>query len=123
MTNEDKLITGNKTLDLEHQQILSTLQKLQEPLTKDQRISLCESLLHYIGEHIEDEENFMISHDYPEVEKHIDSHYYVQKETLRHFSDFINADIISTKAIYDIFYNHIIEYDIPTVEYINTHKD
>jgi len=116
MTNEEKLITGNKKLDLEHQQILSTLAKLQEPLTKAQRILLCEILLQYISEHIEDEESFMKLKNYPDIEKHIDNHYYIQKETLRHFSDFINADIISTKAIYDLFHNHIIDYDIPMIK-------
>ena len=124
MVNQDKLVTGNKKLDFEHQQILSVLIRLQEPeLSTHQRILICEKLLHYVSEHIEEEEEMMYLYNYPDVEKHTDNHTYIQKQTLEAFAAFIKADVVSTKIIYDIFHDHIIDYDMPMVEYINKQKE
>ena len=49
------ILIGDPRIDLEHQQIFSILEKLQEPnLSKSTRIATCEKLLHYVSEHIID---------------------------------------------------------------------
>jgi hemerythrin-like metal-binding protein len=122
--DKQSLITGDATIDMEHNQILSTLNRLQEPsLSKVQRISICEKLLYYINEHIVLEEHLMNIYDYPGKYEHADNHLRVQKEFLKFLSSFIRGHEVAISSVYDTFVFHIIDFDMPMAVYLKDKKE
>ena len=123
MMDEKTIHTGIIKLDFEHQQILSALERLQEPsLPKSHRILICEKLLFYVNEHVLDEEREMDLQEYPGKEEHIASHADMQRAFLKDLASFIKLDKTSTTAIYTLFTEHISEYDIPMAKFLRGRK-
>jgi len=118
----DKLniTTGDYKLDTEHAQIFSILSKLQETtLSQTTRISICEKLLYYISNHCRDEEKLMNSYEYPDMFTHIEDHHKVQDSFIRSLSPFIKTGGVNVGLeIRQIFYKHIVEYDLPMIAFI-----
>lgn len=122
MIDEKTTHTGIIKLDFEHQQILSTLEKLKEAtISKSHRILICERLLFYVNEHVKDEEVEMILYNYPDMEEHIVSHAEMQRVFLKALTSFIR-DKTSTDDIYTLFTDHILEYDIPMAKFLRDKK-
>lgn len=117
--NSNDIITGNAQLDFEHAQIFSTLNRLQDSmLSQAIRISACEKLLHYISEHCRDEETLMKQYNFPDIEIHLESHRDLQDNFIKRLSTFIKSGGIVGEEIRTIFYNHILNVDLPMIAYI-----
>lgn len=113
------ILTGDPELDSEHTQILSTLNRLHEPMvTLPQRIAICEKLLHYIDDHIVLEEYLMNMYGYPYRAEHQNSHILVQKEFIVALSAFLRGHAETISNVYDTFVFHIIDFDIPMATFI-----
>ena len=121
MLGIDKSHTGIVKLDFEHQQILETLASLQEPnIPKAQRILICERLLFYIGQHVEEEEKEIAFYNVPRAEDILEDHIRMKSELLKHLSEFIKSSTKSTEHIYEMVVQHILEYDVPMAEFIKS---
>lgn len=121
--SEQDVLTGDASLDAEHNQILSILNRLQEPsLSKTQRISICEKLLYYINDHIILEEQLMNVYNYPDKHNHAANHLRMQREFLKFLSSFIRGQGEAISNMYDTFVFHILDYDMPMATYIKNKK-
>ena len=125
MSEQDKaIISGNAKIDIEHEQILSLTKDLQNiNLPKASRIASCERLLHYISEHIIDEEQMMKLYYVPDMKEHIDNHTELQEQFLKSLGLFIKTGGSTGLYIQDIFIKHITTYDVSMVEYIRKQKE
>jgi hemerythrin-like metal-binding protein len=123
MFKDKKIITGNAQIDFEHTQIFATLDRLQESgLSQAIRIAACEKLLHYISEHCMEEENLMREYNFPDIENHFETHRNLQTEFIKRLSQFIRHGGQVGNEIRTIFYNHIINVDLPMVAYIQSQQ-
>ena len=114
-----EIITGDARLDFEHAQIFATLDRLQVPgISQAVRITSCERLLHYISEHCADEEQLMRQYNFPAIEDHLESHRNLQEFFLKKLSEFIRHGGKVGDEIREIFYNHIINVDLPMIAHI-----
>ncbi|MCI4435478.1 MAG: hemerythrin family protein [Ignisphaera sp.] len=117
------IITSNSKLDFEHAQIFATLDRLQEPgLSQAIRIAACEKLLHYISEHCVDEEDLMREYNFPGIENHFEAHRNLQTEFIKRLPQFIRQGGLVGDEIRTIFYNHIINVDLPMIAYIQSQQ-
>jgi len=113
------IITGDRKLDIEHNQIFSIVDNLQDTaMPQSLRIASCEKLLHNISEHCKDEEDLMRFHDYPGIEAHKEAHRHLQDNFLKSLSQFIRVGGIVNEEIRTMFYNHVINIDMPMIKYI-----
>ena len=122
--NKQDILLGDARIDLEHQQILSTLERLQEPIvSKTLRIATCEKLLHYINQHIKDEENMMTLYYVPDMKEHITAHQGLQESFIKSLGLFIKTGGSAGSYIQEVFVNHITTYDVSMVEHIRRQKE
>jgi len=122
--NKQDILLGDARIDLEHQQIFSVLEKLQEPmLSKASRIAMCEKLLHYVNEHIKDEENMMTLYYVPDMKEHITAHQGLQESFIKSLGLFIKTGGSAGSYIQEVFVNHITTYDVSMVEHIRRQKE
>ena len=118
------IITGDSRLDFEHAQIFATLDRLQVPgISQAIRIAACERLLHYISEHCADEEQLMRQYNFPDIDNHLESHRNLQEFFLKKLSVFIRHGGQVGDEIREVFYNHIINVDLPMIAYIRKEDD
>ena len=117
--DREKISVGNIKIDLEHQQIFATLERIENAcLSKQDMILVCERLVHYISDHVLEEELLMIRNKYPNLQEHQSSHTELQKIFLNVLDEFAKTGNKSDHVI-DAFTEHIITHDIPMIEYIN----
>ena len=113
------IITGHPQLDFEHAQIIHSLNQLHDStLSQSMRIVMCENLLHYISDHCKDEESLMELYEYPLLQEHIEAHAAIQEGFLKNIGAFIMFGASAGDRIHIIFYNHIINVDIPFINYM-----
>jgi len=124
LNNNKNILVGDPRLDLEHQQILSTLERLQEPIvSKTLRIATCEKLLHYINQHVVDEEAIMRLYNVPNMEEHFQEHINLQEHFISLLGTFIkNGGSINYK-VKEAFIHHIEIYDINMIGHIRKQKE
>ena len=84
------LITGNEKIDLQHMELVARIKMLHESyLSETNTEKLIETFNYiksYINEHFATEENYMIKHNYPHYERHLNLEKLFKKDGLS--SDF-----------------------------------
>lgn len=122
--DKSSITTGDSELDFEHAQIFATLERLQDSsLSQAIRIAACEKLLHYISDHCQDEEVLMKFYKFPDIENHLQAHRDLQDNFLKNLSNFIRKGGSIGLEIKTIFYNHIVNVDLPMIEFIRSQQD
>jgi hemerythrin-like metal-binding protein len=118
------IVTGDSKLDFEHAQIFATLERLQDTtLSQTIRIAICEKLLHHISDHCQDEESLMKFYNFPDIENHLEAHRVLQDNFLRNLSVFIRRGGPIGLEIKEFFYNHIVNIDLPMIDFIRSQQD
>ena len=126
---DDSLLIGIKEIDNQHKQLIERLDAVIEAIEKNQGegaiAQTLDFLLDYTVEHFSTEENFMIRHNYPDLE--------FQKRQHREFKESVNQMIEdfeldgASKEIADHIRDflfiwlkkHIREVDLPLARFVN----
>lgn len=116
ITWDDKLLTGIKIIDEQHQAIFSIANQLHHSISHNQHKSIFLPLLHALLElteqHFETEEKMMIESNYPGFEVHKKKHEAVLKKTKTIMAMYESDDFISTSLV-SKFITTTVEMHIP----------
>ena len=127
---DDNLITGNKTIDAQHQELIDRIQQFvtacESGDTKVKAIKMLDYLDEYTNFHFQEEEELQKSVNYPELANHHAKHEEFKK-TIQELYDFLNENegpneqfIQQVKRnVVDWLFQHIKTFDRSVAEYIH----
>ena len=130
ITFDDNLITGNKTIDAQHQELIDRIQQFvtacESGDTKVKAIKMLDYLDEYTNFHFQEEEELQKSVNYPELANHHAKHEEFQK-SIQELYDFLNENegpneqfIQQVKRnVVDWLFQHIKTFDRSVAEYIH----
>nr|WP_296091848.1 hemerythrin family protein [uncultured Dorea sp.] len=130
ITFDDNLITGNKTIDAQHQELIDRIQQFvtacESGDTKVKAIKMLDYLDEYTNFHFQEEEELQKSVNYPELANHHAKHEEFKK-TIQELYDFLNENegpneqfIQQVKRnVVDWLFQHIKTFDRSVAEYIH----
>ena len=130
ITFDDNLITGNKTIDAQHQELIDRIQQFvtacESGDTKVKAIKMLDYLDEYTNFHFHEEEALQKSVNYPELINHHAKHEEFKK-TIQELYDFLNENegpneqfIQQVKRnVVDWLFQHIKTFDRSVAEYIH----
>ncbi len=132
----DELLTGNKTIDSQHQELIDKINDLlrscETGKEKTAAIRTLDYLADYTDFHFKEEEKLQAEKEYPGIEKHKAQHRDFEK-TIRELNDMLLEEEGPTQAfveavqknVVDWLYKHIQGFDRSVAEYIymNTNNE
>lgn len=130
ITFDDNLITGNKTIDAQHQELIDRIQQFvtacESGDTKVKAIKMLDYLDEYTNFHFQEEEDLQKSVNYPELSNHHAKHEEFKK-SIQELYDFLNENegpneqfIQQVKRnVVDWLFQHIKTFDRSVAEYIH----
>ena len=130
ITFDDNLITGNKTIDAQHQELIDRIQQFvtacESGDTKVKAIMMLDYLDEYTNFHFQEEEELQKSVNYPELINHHAKHEEFKK-SIQELYDFLNENegpneqfIQQVKRnVVDWLFQHIKTFDRSVAEYIH----
>lgn len=130
ITFDDNLITGNKTIDAQHQELIDRIQQFvtacESGDTKVKAIKMLDYLDEYTNFHFQEEEELQKSVNYPELINHHAKHEEFKK-SIQELYDFLNKNegpneqfIQQVKRnVVDWLFQHIKTFDRSVAEYIH----
>ena len=131
---DNSLRTGNETIDGQHQELISKINKLvdccREHRGKLEAIKMLDYLSDYTDFHFKEEEQLQEEVSYPGIELHKVKHAEFKKaihelyEMLREEEGPTDAFVDAvTKNVRDWFYDHIKGFDSSVASYINLYSN
>lgn len=130
ITFDDNLITGNKTIDTQHQELIDRIQQFvtacESGDSKVKAIKMLDYLDDYTNFHFQEEEELQKSVNYPELPNHHAKHEEF-KNSIQELYDFLNENegpneqfIQQVKRnVVDWLFQHIKTFDRSVAEYIH----
>ncbi len=130
ITFDDNLITGNKTIDTQHQELIDRIQQFvtacESGDSKVKAIKMLDYLDDYTNFHFQEEEELQKSVNYPELANHHAKHEEF-KNSIQELYDFLNENegpneqfIQQVKRnVVDWLFQHIKTFDRSVAEYIH----
>lgn len=130
ITFDDNLITGNKTIDAQHQELIDRIQQFvtacESGDTKVKAIKMLDYLDEYTNFHFQEEEELQKAVNYPELANHHAKHEEFKK-SIQELYDFLNENegpneqfIQQVKRnVVDWLFQHIKTFDRSVAEYIH----
>ncbi|MCI6858529.1 MAG: hemerythrin family protein [Eubacterium sp.] len=130
---DDSLITGNDTIDSQHKELISHIQKFVNSCENDSSTDSAEKMLQYLIDytnfHFTAEEKLQEDVSYPGLKEHKAKHEEF-KETLHTLSDKLAAEGTSKAFAEEIkesvtswLFNHIKVFDRSVAEFINLYEN
>ena len=130
ITFDDNLITGNKTIDSQHQELIDRIRQFvaacESGDSKIKAIKMLDYLDEYTNFHFQEEEELQKSVNYPELINHHAKHEEFKK-SIQELYDFLNENegpneqfIQQVKRnVVDWLFQHIKTFDRSVAEYIH----
>ena len=134
ITFDDNLITGNDTIDTQHEELISRIQQFvaacESGDSKVKAIKMLDYLDEYTNFHFQAEEELQKKVSYPELAKHQEKHDEFKK-SIQELYDFLNenegpnAQFIEQVRInvVDWLFKHIKTFDRSVAEYIHLNNN
>ncbi len=129
ITFDDNLITGNKTIDTQHKELIERIQNFvtacQNGDSKLKAIKMLDYLDEYTNFHFKEEEKLQENAGYPEYEKHHEKHEEFKK-TIQELHEYLQdyegptdrfSELVQ-KNVIDWLFGHIKTYDRSVAEFI-----
>lgn len=129
ITFDDNLITGNKTIDTQHKELIERIQNFvtacQNGDSKLKAIKMLDYLDEYTNFHFKEEEKLQQNAGYPEYEKHHEKHEEFKK-TIQELQEYLQdyegpteqfSELVQ-KNVIDWLFGHIKTYDRSVAEFI-----
>lgn len=133
ITFDDNLITGNKTIDEQHKELIDRIQQFVSACeSEDARVKAIK-MLDYLDEytefHFKEEEKLQKDVDYPGLEEHIKKHEEF-RHTIKELYDYLDEMRDQMKVygagkinVIDWLFGHIKTFDRSVAEYINIYDN
>lgn len=130
ITFDDNLITGNDTIDEQHQELISRISDFVKACeagdSKIKAVKMLDYLDEYTNFHFNAEEELQKKVNYPELPKHHEKHeeFKTTIQSLYEYLDDIEGpdekftQVVKTKVV-DWLFGHIKTFDRSVAEYIN----
>lgn len=130
ITFDDNLITGNKTIDTQHKELIERIQNFvtacQNGDSKLKAIKMLDYLDEYTNFHFQEEEQLQREVSYPELARHQEKHEEFKK-SIRELYDFLNENEGPNEQfteqvkvnVVDWLFHHIKTFDRSVAEYIH----
>ena len=134
ITFDDNLITGNKTIDSQHQELIDRIRQFvaacESGDSKIKAIKMLDYLDEYTNFHFQEEEDLQKKVSYPELAAHHDKHEEFKK-SIQELYDYLNENegpddqfIEQVKRnVVDWLFQHIKTFDRSVAEYIHLHDN
>ena len=134
ITFEDNLLTGNKTIDAQHKELIERIRNFvfacQDGKSKVNAIKMLDYLDEYTNFHFQAEEELQKKVSYPELAKHQKKHEEFKK-SIQELYDFLNENegpneqfIEQVKInVVDWLFKHIKTFDRSVAEYIHLNNN
>ena len=134
ITFDDNLITGNKTIDFQHQELIDRIRQFvaacESGDSKIKAIKMLDYLDEYTNFHFQEEEELQKKVSYPEISSHHAKHEEF-KTSIQELYDYLNENegpddqfIEQVKRnVVDWLFQHIKTFDRSVAEYIHLHDN
>ena len=134
ITFDDNLITGNKTIDSQHQELIDRIRQFvaacESGDSKIKAIKMLDYLDEYTNFHFQEEEELQKKVSYPEISSHHAKHEEF-KISIQELYDYLNENegpddqfIEQVKRnVVDWLFQHIKTFDRSVAEYIHLHDN
>ena len=134
ITFDDNLITGNKTIDFQHQELIDRIRQFvaacESGDSKIKAIKMLDYLDEYTNFHFKEEEDLQKKVYYPKLDTHQDKHE-KYKKSIQELYDYLNENegpddqfIEQVKRnVVDWLFQHIKTFDRSVAEYIHLHDN
>ena len=134
ITFDDNLITGNKTIDSQHQELIDRIRQFvaacESGDSKIKAIKMLDYLDEYTNFHFQEEEELQKKVSYPELSGHHAKHEEFKK-SIQELYDYLNENegpddlfIEQVKRnVVDWLFQHIKTFDRSVAEYIHLHDN
>ena len=134
ITFDDNLITGNKTIDSQHQELIDRIRQFvaacESGDSKIKAIKMLDYLDEYTNFHFHEEEELQKKVSYPEISSHHAKHEEF-KTSIQELYDYLNENegpddqfIEQVKRnVVDWLFQHIKTFDRSVAEYIHLHDN
>ena len=134
ITFDDNLITGNKTIDFQHQELIDRIRQFvaacESGDSKIKAIKMLDYLDEYTNFHFQEEEELQKKVSYPEISSHHAKHEEF-KTSIQELYDYLNENegpddqfIEQVKRnVVDWLFQHIKTFDRSVAEYIHLHAN
>ena len=134
ITFDDNLITGNKTIDSQHQELIDRIRQFvaacESGDSKIKAIKMLDYLDEYTNFHFQEEEDLQKKVSYPEISDHHAKHEEF-KTSIQELYDYLNENegpddqfIEQVKRnVVDWLFQHIKTFDRSVAEYIHLHDN
>ena len=134
ITFDDNLITGNKTIDSQHQELIDRIRQFvtgcESGDSKIKAIKMLDYLDEYTNFHFQEEEELQKEVSYPEISGHHAKHEEFKK-SIQELYDYLNENegpddqfIEQVKRnVVDWLFQHIKTFDRSVAEYIHLHDN
>lgn len=134
ITFDDNLITGNKTIDFQHQELIDRIRQFvaacESGDSKIKAIKMLDYLDEYTNFHFQEEEELQKEVSYPEISSHHAKHEEF-KTSIQELYDYLNENegpddqfIEQVKRnVVDWLFQHIKTFDRSVAEYIHLHDN
>lgn len=134
ITFDDNLITGNKTIDFQHQELIDRIRQFvaacESGDSKIKAIKMLDYLDEYTNFHFQEEEKLQKKVSYPEISSHHAKHEEF-KTSIQELYDYLNENegpddqfIEQVKRnVVDWLFQHIKTFDRSVAEYIHLHDN
>ena len=129
ITFDDNLLTGNKTIDAQHKELIERIRNFlfacQNGDSKVKAVKMLDYLDEYTNFHFKEEEELQEKVDYPELDKHHQKHEEFKK-TIQDLYEYLNdfegptdqfSELIQ-KNVIDWLFGHIKTFDRSVAEFI-----
>ena len=129
ITFDDNLLTGNKTIDAQHKELIERIRSFafacQNGDSKVKAVKMLDYLDEYTNFHFNEEEELQKKVDYPELDKHHQKHEEFKK-TIQDLYEYLNdfegptdqfSELIK-KNVIDWLFGHIKTFDRSVAEFI-----
>lgn len=130
ITFDDNLITGNDTIDAQHEELIRRIQQFvtacESGDSKIKAIKMLDYLDEYTNFHFQEEEQLQREVSYPELARHQEKHEEFKK-SIRELYDFLNENEGPNEQfteqvkvnVVDWLFHHIKTFDRSVAEYIH----
>ena len=124
ITFDDNLITGNKTIDSQHQELIDRIRQFvaacESGDSKIKAIKMLDYLDEYTNFHFQEEEELQKKVSYPEISSHHAKHEEF-KTSIQELYDYLNHQFIEQvkRNVVDWLFQHIKTFDRSVAEYIH----
>ena len=134
ITFDDNLITGNKTIDFQHQELIDRIRQFvaacESGDSKIKAIKMLDYIDEYTNFHFQEEEELQKKVSYPEISSHHAKHEEF-KTSIQELYDYLNENegpddqfIEQVKRnVVDWLFQHIKTFDRSVAEYIHLHDN